>query len=89
MRRRVGCEQGIIYWIGAWIGPIKIGITYQGVPERLATLQTGSPFELKVYGTVAGDYTLERTLHKQLAGFCHHGEWFERQKALDALKRLS
>lgn len=51
---------------------VKIGTT-TNLPERLVTLQIGSPVSLTVLGVT---YIPEAQLHKQFAQVRHHGEWF-------------
>ncbi len=57
-------------------GLIKIGVA-QHLPSRLATLQTGSPLELRVIAVMQGGEPVERELHKRFAADRRHGEWFE------------
>lgn len=56
-------------------GPIKIG-TSRDVGARIADLQCASPVRLRLLGSVPGDATLERRLHRRLAHHRVHGEWF-------------
>src|SRR5574343_1040147 len=57
---------------------IKIGITGSSVLQRLSTLQTGCPFELKIRETwVSPDYKeIEKFLHDILQDDHVRGEWF-------------
>ena len=56
-------------------GPIKIGYA-NDVKARLATLQTASPFDLRLLATIKGRPSLERQLHNRFAGDRLRGEWF-------------
>lgn len=53
-------------------GPVKIG-TSKFVNERLATLQTHSPYPLRLIGTIEGD---EAKIHARFSHLRLHGEWF-------------
>jgi hypothetical protein len=68
-----------VYFIQAEIGgPVKIGVA-QDVSKRLAAMQIGSPFPLrvvKVIDTGSGGYYLERKLHERFAHLRERGEWF-------------
>lgn len=55
-------------------GPIKIGKTRTGIERRLSTLDTGSPFELRIVGAVHSD--IEAELHKRFSGQRIRKEWF-------------
>ena len=56
-------------------GPIKIG--YSASPEaRVASLECGSPFPLRVLKTIPGDAKVERSLHDRFAAHRLRGEWF-------------
>jgi hypothetical protein len=56
-------------------GLIKIG-SASNVNSRLKSLQAGSPVLLRVLGSVEGSLTGELGLHKRLAAYRAHGEWF-------------
>lgn len=56
----------------------KIGYTKHSVQKRIAQLQTGCPYEIKMLETFNSTYgqTIERTLHS-IYDYCKmHGEWF-------------
>lgn len=56
----------------------KIGSTKGSVNERIKSLQTGCPYEIRiveVYDTKHGQ-TIERTLHNRYNHFKTYGEWF-------------
>lgn len=56
---------------------IKVGRS-KDVKVRLRTLQTGSPYELRLMGWIktVDDRSLESDLHNKYAGQRRHGEWF-------------
>ena len=59
-------------------GAIKIGIS-KNPKKRLAQLQTGSPFKLKLILIIENRADLEKRLHKELSCFRirnYKGEWF-------------
>jgi hypothetical protein len=56
-------------------GPIKIGLT-DDVRARMAQLQTGNPFKLKLLGFFIGSVHDERALHTRFARWRLEGEWF-------------
>ena len=61
-------------------GPIKIGVTSQ-LKERLETLQTGNPYELRLITSIKlrnmeEAFSLEKKLHKKFRRFLIRGEWF-------------
>lgn len=58
-------------------GPVKIGYTSGDMRQRLAALQCGSPFELKVCRLEQGPRSQENVLHRRFAHLRLHGEWFE------------
>ncbi len=67
---------GHVYFIACDNRFVKVGFTYD-VEVRLAELQTGCPFELKVIG-VLRDTTMiaEKWFHAAMRGARHRGEWF-------------
>lgn len=56
--------------------PVKIGMA-DSVSARLAQLQTGSPWPLRLLGVVPGGAVEERDLHRRFAHLRLRGEWFE------------
>jgi hypothetical protein len=68
---------------------IKIGTT-TNLTNRLASLQTGSPFLLEVVATWPGNKQLESVLHRELAQFRINGEWFnvDEQIIHEAVRRF-
>lgn len=70
---------GIVYILHATGTPrIKIGYT-SSFTVRLETLQTASPYPLRVLRTIETQYAvaLEAALHRRYASYRKHGEWFE------------
>lgn len=59
-------------------GFVKIGWTEGEVKERLGSLQTASPFELKAIAWCSGGRRMERELHRKLSAARVRGEWFRR-----------
>lgn len=55
----------------------KIGYTGSDVEGRIASLQTGCPYNIELLGVIDGDVELERSLHKQLEKYRVRGEWFD------------
>lgn len=71
-------HKGYVYFIGPEWGQkrIKIGHTRSGIASRLAALQTGSPYPLRIYAYMEGGQDFERVLHDTFAPLRLHGEWF-------------
>lgn len=66
-------------------GLFKVGLC-TGPPEsRLETLQTASPFELRLVASFPGDRKAESVIHRRLSHSRVRGEWFERT---DELSRI-
>jgi hypothetical protein len=65
-----------IYAIKAPNNLIKIGRA-KNPKERLASLQIGSPVKLELLACVKARWSLEGQLHKLLAAYRSHGEWFK------------
>lgn len=77
-------ELTTIYFIEAvGTGCVKIG---RGA-NRLSSLQTGCPFELKVLATTFGPIRLESELHRRFAEHRVRGEWFVLSPAIQAYIR--
>lgn len=74
----VSKQQGWVYFIqAAGNGRVKVGYTGGPVAQRLRQLQVGSPVELRVLSTRPGTRATETALHRKLARWRSHGEWFE------------
>lgn len=72
-----------IYFIQAGTnGPIKIGQTNNGIKERIAQLQTGCPYELKLIWLYGGDTYTEHEIHGEFQHERIRGEWFRPTKDL-------
>ena len=54
---------------------IKIGFS-DDVDQRIKELQTASPLELKLVGTMPGAFQTECELHKIFESYRKNGEWF-------------
>ena len=68
----------MIYFIRKGVdGPIKIGFTSTLAEKRMAQLQTGHHEKMHLLGTIVGSISDEKLLHKELANYHIHGEWFE------------
>jgi len=67
----------MIYFIQAGKnGPIKIGQTNNGIEERIAQLQTGCPYELRLLWCYNGDGYTEQVVHDLFKHERIRGEWF-------------
>jgi Meiotically up-regulated gene 113 len=64
--------------------PIKIGFTSDpDLRERVAGIQTGNPYPLRVLGVIAeGTQEQEFALHQRFASRRLQGEWFDADKVL-------
>ena len=68
---------GYVYVIHA-TGTNRIKVGYSTSPkDRLAQLQTGSPFPLQLLASWPGGEDRERRVHRYLNQFRQIGEWFE------------
>ena len=61
-------------------GNIKIGFTTQEPEKRLANLQTGSAYTLRIVGLLHGNK--ENKLHKKFSDIKVKGEWYKNNKEL-------
>lgn len=68
--------------------PVKIGFT-NNVPARLASLQTGCPYPLRVRYVIPGNQTLETWLHRYMRSERLCGEWFDGPGVELCLKRIA
>lgn len=55
---------------------IKIGKATGSPKSRIATLQTGCPFQISVLAYMPGGLAEESALHQRFAALRTHGEWF-------------
>lgn len=60
---------------------IKIGFS-SCTQERLANLQTSTPYDLNLIGAIAGDHEVEGNLHRMWWDHHHRGEWFRKTESL-------
>jgi hypothetical protein len=68
---------GYVYFIQGGRGPIKIGYTRTlDVERRVAQLQTGCAYKLRILCVIAGSRSDERELHDMFAWDRMEGEWF-------------
>lgn len=73
---------GFIYFVqGENGGPIKIGYATD-VADRIISLQTGYPDNLKLLLAFPGNHQYEKQLHKQFSKFQLRGEWFKPEDEL-------
>lgn len=56
-------------------GPIKIGVATDP-RDRLASLQTATPFELRLLAAMPGSFPEEKVLHARFHAHHIRGEWF-------------
>lgn len=83
-----------VYVIGAEEAPVKIGFAVDP-HERLATLQTGCPDELRIHATATVPYhrarRIEAETHRRLGDKCRRGEWFNVnvEEALEIIQAVS
>lgn len=69
--------EGFVYIVHA-VGTNRIKIGFSANPgDRLASLQTGSPFRLEIISCVPGSRADEMRMHRRLAKYRRTGEWFE------------
>jgi hypothetical protein len=82
---------GFVYFVQATNGgPIKIGYTASDPANRLKSIQTGSPFPLRVIASRAGTRFDEAELHDALAKQRLSGEWFDEADLMRAaLERIA
>jgi len=87
--RNANTRESCVYFIQSENGgPIKIGIS-TNVQGRLASLQTGYPYPLKVLATIPGGEREEKGLHETFAEHRLSGEWFEPvDKLIDLITKI-
>lgn len=67
---------GYIYFIQmGFMGPIKIGLT-KDIDKRLVSLQTGSPYPLRLLSWTPGNEETEKYVHDLYRDHRLEGEWF-------------
>ncbi len=68
---------------------IKIGFTVEPA-KRIAAIQTSSPHEIKLLGTMKGGPETEKAMHAQFKHLRHRGEWFRVDEELTTeIRRLT
>ena len=73
----------MIYFIQAGKnGPIKIGQTGGNIKDRVAQLQTGCPYKLKLLWVYTGSDWSESEVHSKFKHEKIHGEWFHPSRML-------
>lgn len=73
----------MIYFIQAGKnGPIKIGYTENDIASRMAQLQTGCPYELKLLWKIHGNQEKEVEIHNDFEHERICGEWFRPSRML-------
>lgn len=78
-----GEPTGRVYFIQGKPGsPVKIGYTGHDPNKRIAELQTGNPYLLRVIYSFPGNPSDEKKIHRALASDRLSGEWFECSKRL-------
>ena len=74
-----GPVKGFVYFIGIgeqYVTHVKVGFTAGDPERRLAGLQTGCPFKMRLLGFIMGCPIMERELHSVFAEWRCEGEWF-------------
>lgn len=66
----------MIYFIKSESGHVKIGYTNNGIDGRIASLQTGCPFELTLLTSIDGSIYQEKALHRRFRKYQVRLEWF-------------
>lgn len=59
-------------------GPIKVGVVYADMRQRMNEIQICCPQPIRILGTTPGGYGLEAAIKHELRAYRIHGEWFER-----------
>lgn len=67
---------------------LKIGYA-ANVGERFRTMQTASPYEMELLGTMAGGVEMEEQLHRRFRHLQHRGEWFRLEGELAEFVRAA
>lgn len=66
-----------VYFIGGDFGAVKIGYTSSdSASDRLVSLQTGNPLQLRILAQVPGEQADEKSLHYEFSKERMQGEWF-------------
>lgn len=77
-------EEVIYFILDTYSNAVKIGYTtIKGLRRRLQTLQTGTPYELRLLGALWGDRLTEKQIHNMFKPSHIRGEWFNYSKELE------
>ena len=57
-------------------GPIKVGVVFSSMRQRMNQIQLNCPYIIKMLGTVSGGYDVELKVKQDLTAWSLHGEWF-------------
>lgn len=74
-------EPGEFVYFAAAGERVKIGKA-NDVTKRLATLQTGCPYKIKLLKVERGGVAVERDYHRRFAALRENGEWFRHEGEL-------
>jgi hypothetical protein len=75
-----GNATGFVYFVGIgdpYTTHVKVGFTRKNPWARMASLQTGCPFKMRLLGFVFGNEGMEAELHDVFDYYRKEGEWFE------------
>ncbi len=81
-------KEGVVYFIEAvHADRIKIGFTTKDPRERLQSLQTAAPFELRLVASFRGSYGIELYLHRKYSRWriLPTAEWFTYSEDIQSL----
>jgi hypothetical protein len=70
-------DTGVVYFIQAGKGPIKIGYTAKPPRQRLAALQSTNAERLELLAVIPGNRALEQRMHYVFKKGRILGEWFK------------
>lgn len=70
-------DTGVVYFIQAEDGPIKIGFSSRPIKHRLGQLRSHNAKHLELLATIAGNRDLEQRLHYVFKNGRIQGEWFK------------
>lgn len=80
-----GLRKSLVYFAEAeGAARVRIGVAVDPA-ARVAALQTGSPYPIRLMGTIPGGREVEASLHKRLRDYHLGGEWFFLAKPVGAL----
>jgi hypothetical protein len=85
-----GDADGFVYFItigDPYITHVKVGYTTKDPAVRMAMLQTGCPFKMKMLGFVIANRACEQELHAVLKDDRTEGEWFVYSEYVESVIR--